>query len=62
MAEGSEALELPAMKRVACLMLVIAAGMAASEAASAQVRRSRATPTPAPTAGPALPLRVTARK
>ena len=62
MAEGSEALELPAMKRVACLILAMAAGMAASDAASAQIRRSRATPTPAPTAGPALPLRVTARK
>ena len=62
MAEGSEALELPAMKRVACLILAMAAGIAASDAASAQIRRSRATPTPAPTAGPALPLRVTARK
>jgi Xaa-Pro aminopeptidase len=61
MAEGSKALELRAMKRAALFLVV---GLAASTAAPvlAQARRSRATPTPAPTAGPALPLRVTARK
>ena len=61
MAEGSKALELRAMKRAALFLVV---GLAASTAAPvlAQTRRSRATPTPAPTAGPALLLRVTARK
>jgi Xaa-Pro aminopeptidase len=61
MAEASEALELRAMKHEAVLVGVLLGGMAAS-AAMAQVRRSRATPTPAPTAGPTLPLRITARK
>ena len=39
MAEGSEALELPAMKRVACLILAMAAGMAASDVASSPSQR-----------------------
>ncbi len=62
MAEGSEALELRAMKRMALLLAFFVVGMAVSAAAPAQVRRSRATPTPAPTPGPTLPLRVVARK
>ena len=60
MAEGSVALELPAMKRTA---LLAALGIALAAAVHAQtVRRSRATPTPTPVAGPAQPLRITARR
>lgn len=62
MAEGWEALELPAMKRAAILGFLAALAVAAASPAFAQVRRPRATPTPAPTAAPTQPLKVISRK
>ncbi len=57
MAEGSQALELRAMKRLA---LLLAIWTAVSTATPAQTRaRPKPTPTPAP---PAAPLKITARK
>ena len=54
MAEGSEALELPAMNTPPSLLL----SPGCARAASAQARAVARTPTPAPTPGPPVPLKV----